>query len=82
MEGSISMKKAFPGAATIREGMLAKDSAFEFKRQPEGHYIADPANPALAVAFDELRIREFLQRNGLHVQDPIHFGRWSGRRSH
>ena len=50
--------------------------------RPEGHYIADPANPELAVAFDELTVREFLQRHGLHVQNPIHFRGWSGRQSH
>lgn len=35
--------------------------------------------PEMAIGFEEDFIRELVNKNGLTLRDPIHFGSWSGR---
>ncbi len=65
-----------------RRGIAEERASFHFVRQADGHSIADPADPEAAVAYDEAAVRSLLQRHELWVQDPVHFGSWSGRIPH
>jgi SAM-dependent methyltransferase len=46
-----------------------------------GGYRAEDADvPEKAIALEEAWVRALYERVGLHIVDPIHYGRWSGRK--
>jgi SAM-dependent methyltransferase len=63
------------GAARSR--LAERDGPLRFAHTLDRCRIADPQNPALAVAHDETRVLELLQRCGL--RPTVHHGSWSGR---
>ena len=46
----------------------------------EGCVTADPVNPEGALAFDEEYAMKLYQGLGLSVREPIHYGKWCGRK--
>ncbi len=40
----------------------------------------DPNIPETAIAYEEAQVRDILSRNGLEIDQPIHFGSWCGRK--
>lgn len=45
-----------------------------------GYYrLRDKRVPTAAVAYEEGYVRQLLDRRGLTIRDPIHYGTWSGR---
>jgi SAM-dependent methyltransferase len=61
------------------EGPRAGAAAIDFRHRLDGCYVADPALPELAVAYDEDDVRRLLRKHGLELIEPIHRGSWSGR---
>lgn len=60
-----------------RERLERNGSRF---RHPYGSsLVTDPAMPEASIAHEEGEIRALLQAHGLRVQEPIHWGAWSGR---
>lgn len=51
----------------------------DFSHRTDGCWVADPALPELAVAYDEQAMRSLHQEHGLEIVEPIHHGSWSGR---
>lgn len=46
-----------------------------------GHYrLRDAEVPESAVAVDETFVRAMYERHGMRIVEPIHYGRWCGRR--
>jgi SAM-dependent methyltransferase len=46
------------------------------------HRSEDRRYPELAVAYEETWVRDELDANGLRLEQPIHWGSWSGRDEH
>jgi hypothetical protein len=44
-----------------------------------GFWTANPRAPEDAICFDERRVRQQYERNGLEIDGPVHFGGWCGR---
>jgi SAM-dependent methyltransferase len=57
-----------------------KQSTQNFVFPLEGCVTADPVNPEGALAFDEEYAMKLYQRVGLSVREPIHYGKWCGRK--
>jgi hypothetical protein len=58
-------------------------SAVEFNFRMDGYEenrVNDPFLPESAIAYPEYYIRELYRENELHVQTPIHYGSWCGRK--
>lgn len=61
------------------EGMRTSGNGYHFEHRLGSAAVRDPATPEAAVAYDEAEVRSSLQAVGLTVQEPIHYGSWSGR---
>jgi len=59
--------------------MAAPGSRFHFRQDAGGCWTTNPGKPEAAVAYREEDLREVLDRAGLEVREPIHFGSWCGR---
>ena len=61
-----------------RSLLLATESRF---RHPCGSgLVIDPQMPEASIAHEEAAIRSLLRKSGLRIQEPVHYGSWSGRR--
>ena len=47
-----------------------------------GCQAVDPAKPEDALAYDETLVRQIFARHNLRIDEPIHYGSWSGRKSY
>ena len=56
-----------------------KESRFEFKYDYEGCRVEDKKVPEVAIAYDENYVRNLYEKNGLKIDEPVHYGSWSGR---
>lgn len=52
---------------------------FTFMHRYENHAINSTKSPANAVAYKEQYIRDLFEQHKLVIQEPIHYGCWSGR---
>lgn len=78
-----------PGAACVvtfflldaeaRHGIGRGDAELDFRYEAAGCLTVDRREPETAVAHPEASVRELYARLGLAIQEPIRFGRWSGR---
>jgi ubiquinone/menaquinone biosynthesis C-methylase UbiE len=50
-----------------------------FKYGPGSYRLRNEAAPESAVAYDELFLRQLITQYGLRIEEPIHYGTWSGR---
>jgi hypothetical protein len=63
---------------------LMKSSAGKMDfRFPRAGYFAAEEHKAdeTAIAFDEQVVRDCIRENKLRLEEPIHFGSWSGRKN-
>jgi len=66
---------------TPESQQLMKSGAADFEFiSADGCYVADPKYVENAVGYDETLVRELYERHGLHIAEPIHYGRWCGRK--
>lgn len=65
--------------ATQAELAAQGQSDINLAHERDGYRIRDQAVPESAVGVDEELVRGFFDRAGLVVDEPIHYGRWSGR---
>ncbi len=54
-------------------------SRMDFSSAVEGGLTINQRTPEAAVAFHETLVRSVFDRCGLEIQEPIHWGGWSGR---
>jgi len=54
-------------------------SAFDFRHDLGGYLSISRAEPEMAVAFEEGRVRAMFAKAGLEITDPIRYGSWCGR---
>lgn len=54
-------------------------STFEFVHRLGAARVLDPNEPGRAVAYGETWVREVLVSVGLEIDEPVRYGRWSGR---
>jgi SAM-dependent methyltransferase len=52
--------------------------ALTFERGSKGFWAVDHNDPEASLAYEEDSVREFYERAGLAVRDPIHRGSWRG----
>lgn len=52
----------------------------EFPHSVDGFYTVDPDRPERAVAYDEQKVRRWFETSALSIQEPVRFGKWSGRK--
>lgn len=64
----------------IDAGLASKKRDFKFYR--EGYRTANPDKPEARVAYDEADIRKLYPSLGLSIVEPIHYGRWCGRKKY
>ena len=57
-----------------------KTSSYDFRYEWPGCRIQDKDVPEAAVAYGEAEIRELYRRHRLEVCEPVHYGRWAGRK--
>ena len=62
-----------------RQRISAGQANRTFPHQVPGCRIQDAKHPEAAVAYDENRIREVYNEQGLEVLEPFRYGSWSGR---
>lgn len=63
-------------------GIRAGTSALLFTAPVREYYTANPADPEVALGFDEPYIRNLFTARGLTIDEPINFGSWCGRRKY
>ena len=56
--------------------------AFNFNFDVEDYKVEDLEDPLYQIAFNEKLIRNLYKGSGLIIEEPIHFGSWSGRTDH
>lgn len=44
--------------------------------------VSNPDSPEAAVAYDEHFVRQLLEKHGLRLIEPVHYGSWAGREKH
>jgi SAM-dependent methyltransferase len=66
--------------AEVTNDLSQAEKMFDFKHPRSRCTIWKPEVPEAAVAYEESYIRECFARNKLSVIEPIHFGRWPGRK--
>jgi SAM-dependent methyltransferase len=54
------------------------DSDISFPVRKGDTWQADPREPEAAIAYDPHLVRDLYSRAGLAVEEPFHYGRWSG----
>lgn len=62
-----------------RAAVASGTSLLPFEGTGAGYWVMDPANPELAVAFEEQTVREWLDRHGLELEEPVRYGSWPSR---
>jgi SAM-dependent methyltransferase len=65
--------------AESRERITGSGSWFHFNHDAGGCYTARKDRPEAAVAYADNDVRGLFRQAGLEVQEPIHYGGWSGR---
>jgi SAM-dependent methyltransferase len=55
---------------------------FDFRCELGPCRTFDPQTPEEGVAYEEGYVRAVFERNGLYVQEPIHYGTWRNKRSY
>jgi SAM-dependent methyltransferase len=60
----------------------AKKGTHNFEHEREGYRTTDPKTPEAAIAFPEAFVRGLYESRGIQVQEPLHYGSWSGRTDH
>lgn len=45
-------------------------------------YVQDPQVPEAVTGYEEAWVRSQLSRNGISIEEPIHYGNWCGREQH
>jgi len=58
----------------------AKSSEIDFVYEFEGFRSNNRSNPERAIAYDESVIRTLCDKSDLKIIEPIHYGKWSGRK--
>jgi SAM-dependent methyltransferase len=61
------------------ENIAQKKSNLNFFDCGEGYYSLVRDMPEQVIAFEERYIRKLYAKNGLSINDPIHYGSWCGR---
>ena len=56
-----------------------KRNGIHFISGGDGIAFANPDAPEQIVAYDEDRIVNMMRRHGLDIEEPVHYGTWSGR---
>lgn len=64
----------------IDSGLASKKR--DFKHHREGYRTTNPNRPEARVAYDEADIRKLYPSLGLSIVEPIHYGRWCGRKEY
>lgn len=67
----------FDGFAT--NAIETKTAGIPFGSSHGNYRLRSEEYPELSIGFEESFIRELIEKNGLDLQEPIHFGSWSGR---
>lgn len=62
-----------------RQDIDSGHSKLDFKFPIEGGLTVNSEKPEDATAFDEGLIRMLYEKYNLHIEQPIHYGSWSGR---
>lgn len=62
-----------------RQNIESGRSKLDFKYSIEGGLTVNPDKPEDATAFDEGLIRMLYEKYNLYIEQPIHYGSWSGR---
>ena len=70
---------AFLLNAGSRRLMAAGRSDVVFAHGEGAWRTVDPVAPEAAIAYDEAFLREGYRKNGLAIDEPIHYGSWPGR---
>ena len=52
---------------------------YSFKHEKDTYRIEDMKDPLYQIAFPETIVKAFYSNNGLLIEKPIHFGKWSGK---
>lgn len=65
--------------ALLRAGRSRMDFAIEVA---PGCLTISADDPETAIAYDEARVLALLERNGLRMRPPLHYGAWCGRERH
>lgn len=60
----------------------AGTTIFNFRYELGPCRTFDPQTPEEGVAYEEGYVRALFERNGLYVQEPIHYGTWRHKRSY
>jgi SAM-dependent methyltransferase len=58
--------------------MSQNGSSIDFKGALPGCRVKDTEEPEAAVAYEQDRVFQLYDKNGLVISDPIHYGTWSG----
>jgi SAM-dependent methyltransferase len=59
-----------------------KQSGSRFRHPFAGGLVIDAKMPEASIAHEEEKIRALHAAHGLRIQEPLHYGSWSGRREH
>jgi SAM-dependent methyltransferase len=62
-------------SALIKEGK----ALFNFEHEMPGYRMAYADNPEAAIAYPEAFVRFLYGKTGLELQEPLRYGKWSGR---
>jgi SAM-dependent methyltransferase len=62
--------------------MKSSGARMSFRFPRAGYFAAEEQKvDETAIAFDELVVRGCITENGMRLEEPIHFGSWSGRKN-
>jgi SAM-dependent methyltransferase len=64
---------------TARAAIEKARPPLTFEHRYEDYRVNNPRLPEHAVAYSEITIAQMLERGGLTLAQPIHYGNWSGR---
>jgi SAM-dependent methyltransferase len=59
----------------------AKESTLDFQYRGEGYRTINPRAPEEGLGYDESYILSLYKKNGLAIEEPIHYGNWCQRKS-
>jgi SAM-dependent methyltransferase len=60
----------------LQQGVSDQNFVYKF----EGYVTANLENPEASIAFEEAYMRQLFSRFDLSFEQPIHYGRWCGRK--
>lgn len=59
--------------------MTGPNCSLNFQYKRAGYSIVSEEAPEAAIGFPEAYVREIFAKNGLTIQEPLHWGSWPGR---